>query len=473
MKAKTFTKDSTTQTTAESVSSADDFSTKDTSFSTLFLTNKDLRMLRVFHYLKSSKDGSTVNISKKCADLSYQTVYQEIRKIHKKAKAEFPKEVSDNAEKRLTTGALKANLVRNSLVYRCLEYIFYAPETPIELLEKVMDASMSTIVRHFHLIRHVLRDFGIYINISDFKITGDERQLRIFFYLMFQLAEEDILVPISQKNVFKKLIGKLPHGALFLDNKKQTDFLKICAIRNKQGFRLQDDNFENYSNIVSKKPISLTKYPEIMWAEYFCTQSPYFATQDHHVKDYAYYSEIIYLTDLIIDQLKLTRSSAYVLELKPYLRLVIEFVQKISLPFLSLNYVESSTNYYVIDHELQQLFAKHGSNFTHLKTNQDAIIKSVIPIIQPYFSTNQQLIFVDISTNYLTKSRLLNTLNMHLPLNYTAIVTKSNSNIKKYFLITDQKVHQTDNNYVWHSNLSFHENVFELSNMLGVNLGHV
>ena len=119
-------------------------------------------------------------------------------------------------------------LVASNPLYRLIESSFYGEKKDLLTLTLELYVSESTIKKYIKILKQVLREFDLSLDLNSFTIKGDEINIRYFFFQYFRYIHESSAPNISENNY-------------------QTISLALHALKERYGLSL---NFDYYRTML-------------------------------------------------------------------------------------------------------------------------------------------------------------------------------------------------------------------------------
>lgn len=256
--------------------------------------------------------------------------------------------------------------VRNNILFSIVEDTFYARSETIDYLSEKFYISESTLRKHLSILKDVLEDFDLTLNLSPIEILGDEVNIRYFYFHFFeQIAEYNQHTYPEQKQadlyaVLRNLIHT--YGLILnVDYHRLIRWLAVNEQRIKQQkmVYLEQEIFDKYSKndvfLVLKsameKTIQADLFSKISDAEII-------------------FSFLIALDTIVYDEKSHFLPNSFLSEMEAYEHLATDFFRYSNLSY-SLNVeLKAIIKAFLVNEkalqELSPLFQKNNSNFKAL-----------------------------------------------------------------------------------------------------------
>lgn len=197
-------------------------------------------------------------------------------------------------------------LITQNIPYRLLLSMLYHPKNDLEKFCKINYLSSASVIRKSKRLVAYFKQFNIRFNLSQLKISGDERVIRLLFYFLIWLSSQGINLPISSdsrpnySDVSKAVNLFYPDSSSYAASKHIKLILDIVYLRIKAGYHLQEKTMiSSYipANLAHTKKIwsTIIKDDKVLEAEaqfsaFLLIVSPnYFRDNDYRLILLAYY----------------------------------------------------------------------------------------------------------------------------------------------------------------------------------------
>lgn len=88
------------------------------------------------------------------------------------------------------------HLLKNSPLFTIIEFIYSGKIYTIQELSDILYISESGIRKHLELLKRIVREYSLTIQLTPVDITGNETDIRYFYFQYFQYAHETSAVPL-------------------------------------------------------------------------------------------------------------------------------------------------------------------------------------------------------------------------------------------------------------------------------------
>ncbi|QGG60629.1 helix-turn-helix domain-containing protein [Loigolactobacillus bifermentans] len=257
----------------------------------LLLDRKSLEKIRVLKLLQRNPKLSIVRISE-ILDVGYMGAYNRFSKLildlSGQALEELSKEARGQVIRSASVDQYRRRLIDASLPYQVLKLIFSTNLSAAEIL-KQKEISLSTIQRKTTALRQYLRSIGINFHLNELMLSGDERQIRLFFWQLFWWQKEDLTALAPETDA---ILSELEQRSLWEDNQGPGFQNTYCrAYWQLSLLRMKNQHFVTTTNLQEMHNANTTNYATILthhfeitpelaetelnWINYFVQRSPY------------------------------------------------------------------------------------------------------------------------------------------------------------------------------------------------------
>mgnify|MGYP001279758260 CR=1 FL=1 len=153
------------------------------------LKRDNQRKLLLIETLYYSKNPMTTDQLRQIIDCTTPILISDIRAINStmeyyevsRENGLYSLEVADNA----TIDALFSTMIRDSLSFKILELIFFEEYETLQEISDDLYCSLSSVQKHITFLMEVLKKWNLTIQRRPFRITGNEKNIRQLFFLLF------------------------------------------------------------------------------------------------------------------------------------------------------------------------------------------------------------------------------------------------------------------------------------------------
>ncbi|MBP2098330.1 helix-turn-helix domain-containing protein [Enterococcus rivorum] len=137
-------------------------------------------------------------------------------------------------------------LITQSIPYQLLVSILYSPKNDLEAFCKINFLSRASVIRKSKLLVDYFKQFDIRLNLSQLKLSGDERNIRLILYCLIWLSSQGMNLPssdnatINYRDVSAAVSPFFPDSYSYSASKQIKLILDVVYLRIKSGYSLKE-----------------------------------------------------------------------------------------------------------------------------------------------------------------------------------------------------------------------------------------